>query len=195
MLVAVVVAFAQMWLCAWVIDRTPARQREMRPLAPLVALAALTGAIACGLLIPGAEYRAVTGRVTRRFTEPIKTATGYVLQVTEADGATVELLVPQALWEGCALGDRYAHAAFGPERRCGPMTVPVDYRPPTIAAGLWAATALPLVLLGAWRCRRADRAPLEPPPALPPGLAGGGGPRGGGRRRRGRPRSGRRPRG
>ena len=188
MFVVIVVAFAQMWLFALVTDRTPARQREMRPLAPLVALAALSGAIACGLLIPGAAYRAVTGRVTRRFTEPIKTANGHVLQVTQADGATLELLVPQELWEGCALGDRYAHAAFGPELRCGPMTVPVDYRAPTIAAGLWAATVLPLVLLGAWRCRRADHGPPEPPPALPPG-------HGGGRRRRGRPRSSRRPRG
>ena len=86
---------------AWIADRTPARQRALRPLAPLVAITAIAGAVATGFVLSSALHRDVRGQVTARLDVPIKAGRATLLRVRESDGSTIDVSVPRALWMRC----------------------------------------------------------------------------------------------
>ncbi len=132
---------------AWIADRTPARQRALRPLAPLVAITAIAGAVATGFVLSSALHRDVRGQVTARLDVPIKAGRATLLRVRESDGSTIDVSVPRALWTRCGLGDSYARRAWSPTLRCGAVTArePIAH----VGYGLAAWGALLGVLLAA----------------------------------------------
>ncbi len=108
---------------AWYAERTPARARALRPLAPLVAMTAIVGAVAVGHTLAGSSHRTVEGEVVRRFEVPWKQTRMPYLEVRGPEGDTPAVPVPRALWDRCPVGAHYARAAMSDEVRCGDTTM------------------------------------------------------------------------
>ncbi len=153
--VPLLVFLAQVGGFAWYADRTTGRRRALGPLIPLVALTAMVGAVATGLLLSPGLHRTIHGTVTRRYQLPMKGALTPLLAVREASGWTVDVAAPRELWLHCAVGDTYTRESMAPTVRCGPLTTQESVTPVEVALVLWGVLA---VSLGGSVMHRARRA-------------------------------------
>jgi hypothetical protein len=130
---------------AWYADRTPARQTALRPLAPLVAVTSIVGAVAVGFIVAPSLHRNVAGTVITRFDLPMKTGRATYLRIEEAGGATLDVAVPRAFWERCIEGDAYSRAPMSPVLRCGTRDSVESLMHVWYALMLWGALAVALL--------------------------------------------------
>jgi hypothetical protein len=163
-----VLAFlAHAGLFAWYADRTPARQSALRPLAPLVALTSIVGAVAIGFVVASSLHRSVSGTVVARFDLPMKTARATYLRVREAGGSTLDVAVPRAFYEVCVEGDTYSRAPMSPILRCGTRQTFESLMHVWYALALWGALVIALLAATHLRLRHLGpdaRAPVTRSP-------------------------------
>ena len=132
-------------LFAWYADRTPVRQRALRPLAPLVAVTSIVGAVAVGFVVAPSLHRSVAGSVVARFDLPMKTGRATYLRIEEAGGSTQDVAVPRAFWEICVEGETYRRAPMSPILRCGTRETFESLMHVWYALAAWGALAVALL--------------------------------------------------
>ena len=150
-------------LFAWYADRTPARQRALRPLAPLVAVTSIVGALAVGFIVAPSLHRRVAGAVVARIDLPMKTGRATYLRIAEAGGSTHDVAVPRAFWEICVEGATYSRAPMSPILRCGVLDATESLMHVWYALAAWGA--LVIALLAATHLRLRRLVPDGRPPA------------------------------